>query len=275
MATPSPISSGVGFRHAQVLLLDANGNIQATSTNTAYTGITIQGAKSLTINDPESRQIVHTGDDNVFALDSLPSQEPMSGELRSGKQSDTLDAALTGVNAATVGESSLFPLGTNQRGNENQVAIIAYRQALDTDDASVTYGKRLWQIRLFPKCQLLPRESGFDENPEDRSYTIRPQFVTSYPWGIALQDSVEGATRAQGFRGVAEFKPKIAAYQTNNTVTQFTLPVAAQSVNKIKVYQVTTQGTGSVSTPTTSTTSTISYTTAPTTGTLIVWYETE
>lgn len=274
MTAPSGISSGVGFRHAQVLALDSNGIISASGT-TAYSGITISGAKALTINDPEPRQIVHTGDDAVFALDTLPPQEPISGELRMGKQSDALDALLSDVNAVTVGEATLFPIGTNRRGDEAQVALLAYRQAVDTDDTSATYGKRVWQLRLFPRCYVIPRESGFEDNPEERTYTIRPQFITQYPWGVQLTTAIEDCVRAQGFRGSAEYKPKIVAFVTNNTTTQFTLPVDAHAATKIKSWLVNTTGTGAVSTATTATTQTLTYTTAPTTGTLVVWYETK
>jgi hypothetical protein len=273
MSTPSGINSGVGFRHSQALAVDGNGIISATGT-TAYVGVEISGGKTLTINDPEPRQIVHIGDDSIFALDVLPPTEPISGDLQTGKQSDALDAMLSNVNEVQVGEAQFFPIGTDQRGNENQVVLLAYRQALDTDPASANYGKRVWQFRLFPRCYVIPREAGFEDNPEDRHYTIRPQFVTKYPWGIPLSTSTEGVNRVQGFRGVAEYKPKLVAFVTNGTTTEFDLPVSAANVSKIKAWLVDTAGSGAVSTPTTQTTQHLQYTTAPTTGSLVVWYET-
>lgn len=274
MAAPNKISSGVGFRHAQVLLLDANGIIYTTGTQ-AYEGLRISGAKALVINDPEPQQIQHMGDDTIFAVDSLPPTESITGELRAGKQSETLDAMLSDVNAVQVGESVLYPIGTDRRGDENQVALLAYRQAVDTDPSSTTYGKRVWQLRLFPRCYVIPRESGFEDTPEDRSYSIRPQFINQYPWGIQLATATENTLRAQGFRGVAEYKPKIVAFVADGTETSFTLPVPAANVSKIKTWIVTTQGTGAVNTADTIGTAAITFTTAPTTGSLVVWYETE
>lgn len=274
MAAPNKISSGVGFRHAQVLLLDANGIIYTTGTQ-AYEGLRISGAKALVINDPEPQQIQHMGDDTIFAVDSLPPTESITGELRAGKQSETLDAMLSDVNAVQIGESVLYPIGTDRRGDENQVALLAYRQAVDTDPSSTTYGKRVWQLRLFPRCYVIPRESGFEDTPEDRSYSIRPQFINQYPWGIQLATATENTLRAQGFRGVAEYKPKIVAFVADGTETSFTLPVSAANVSKIKTWIVTTQGTGAVNTADTIGTTAITFTTAPTTGSLVVWYETE
>jgi hypothetical protein len=136
MASPSGINSGVGFRHVQILRLDDNGTIYSTGT-TVYEGVVIGGAKALTITDPEPRQIVHTGDDSVFALDTLPPQEPMSGEMRTGKQADALDSLLSGVNVVTVGEASLFPVGTDKRGSEIQVGLPSGRR----------HGSGEWNLR--------------------------------------------------------------------------------------------------------------------------------
>lgn len=275
MGAPTNINSGVGFRHAQVLLLDANGIVYSTGT-TPYEGIRISGAKALVINDPEPQQIMHQGDDSIFAVDSLPPTESLSGELRAGKQSGTLDEMLTSVKNVTIGEASLFAIGTDRRGDETQVMLLAYRQAVDTDPASTTYGKRVWQLRLFPRCYVIPRESGFEDTPEDRSYSIRPQFVNQYPWGVALTIATENTLRVQGFRGVAEYKPKVVSFVTNGTTTEFTFPTGfeAAAVGKIKSWLVSTAGAGVVSTATTIGTASLQYTTAPTTGSLVVWYET-
>lgn len=275
MAVPSSIQSGVGFRNCQILALDSNGIIYA-SGSTAYSGLNISGAKSLTINDPEPRQIVHIGDDRPFALDVLPPTEPMTGELNVSKTNNTVDTILQNVNEVTLGEAKLYAIGSDQRGNENQVCLLAYRQAVDDDPASTTYGKRLWQFRLFPKCYLVPRENNYDDNAEARVYTVRPQFATAYPWGVQYSSGSgsEGCLMAQGLRGIAEGKPKIIAFDTDNSVTSFSLPVAAKSTAKISAFTVTTAGVGTVSTPTTKTTAAVQYTTAPTTGKLIVFYET-
>lgn len=274
MAAPNKISSGVGFRHAQILLLDANGIIYSTGT-TAYEGIRISGAKALTLNDPEPQQIQHMGDDTIFAVDSLPPTESITGELRAGKQSEELDAIIANVNTVEVGESVLYPIGTDRKGDENQVAMLAYRQAVDTDPGSTTYGKRVWQLRLFPRCYVIPRESGFEDTPEERAYAIRPQFINQYPWGIQLSLENENVLRAQGFRGVAEYKPKLVGFVTDGTKTSFALPVDAVGTSKIKSWLVSTAGTGAVSTADTIGTQSLQYTTAPTTGTLVIWYETE
>jgi hypothetical protein len=273
MSAPSSVNSGVGFRHAQIMLLDTNGIPAATGT-AAYEGVTVSGAKTLTITDPDPVDIVHYGDDNIFALDVLPPKTPITGEMTVGKQNNTVDALITGINEVQAGEVKMFPIGTNQRGNEKQVLMLAYRQAVDTDPASTTYGKRVWQFRLFPRTYVIPREVGFLDTAEDRNYAVRPQLVTQYPWGVQFTTTAENIARGQGLRGVSEFKPKIVAYVTNGVTTQFTLPTAAAAVGKIATWNVNTTGAGTVSTATTATTAALSFSVAPTTGTLVVLYET-
>lgn len=272
MTAPSGIRQGVGFRNIQILALDSSGYPAATAT-TAYEGVQISGAKSMTITDPEPRQIVHVGDDRVLQLDVLPPTEPISGELNAGKANDVVDAVLTPVKSATVGEAKIFAIGHDQRGNENQVAILAYRQTLEADPSDANYGKRLWEFRLLPKCFVIPREGSLDDNPEARTYAVRPQLATKHVWGAALSASTEGVTMAQAFRGVSEFKPKIVAFKGNNTATQFSLPTGSPATSTAKM-SVWSNGTLQTSGVTTLTTQSVSFTTAPTTGAMVVvFYE--
>ena len=270
MAAPGTIRSGVGLRHVQVLALNASGYPNATAT-TAYEGVTISGVRALTLTDPEPQQIVHRGDDRIFALDVLPPTEPISGELRAGKVNDVVDAVLTDDLSITVGEAKLFGMGTDQRGNENQVAILAYRQTLDTDPDSANFGARRWEFRLLPRAYVIPREGNLDENAEDRPYTVRPLFVTKYPWGVSFASGIEGFTQAQLLRGISEFKPKIVAFNGNNTVVTFSFPTTAPAAatTKVKVWVD-----GVVTTPSTVTTTNFTLASSPTTDAkVVVFYE--
>lgn len=238
MAAPSGDKfSGVGLRHVQILAIAADG-YPAVTTTTVYAGETISGAKALTINDPEPRRITHVGDDYVFALDSLPPSEAMTAELRVGKRNDDVDAIIGDENQVTIGEAKFFGLGTDKRGDENQVIMLAYRQSLDTDPDSAEYGSRRWDFYLMPKAILVHREGSFDENPEERPYTVTPQFVNAYPWGVSFNSSTEGFTRAQVLRGVSQYKPRLVAFNGDNSETTFAFEPAypAAATGKIVVW---------------------------------------
>lgn len=260
MAAPSTTRSGVGLRNVTIFALSAAG-YPTGGTATAYEGAQISGARALTLNDPEPQRIVHRGDDRIFAVDSLPATEPISGELRVGKTNDTVDAILTDDLSFQVGEAKLFGIGTDNRGDENQVGMLAYRQTVDTDPASGNYGARRWEFRLFPKVQVIPRDTGVDDAPEARIYTVNPQFVTQHLWGLALSTGTEGFLQAQGFRGISEFKPKIVQWADpapGGGVVDLALPTdsPAQATAKIKVWVD-----GAVVVPDTLATTQISFTT--------------
>lgn len=274
MAAPGTIRSGAGFRHCQVILLDSNGYPAAVDT-TVFEGITLSGARALSIEDPEPRDIVHVGDDRVFQRDVLPPDTPISGEIRSGKVNDALDDVITDDISVTIGEAVLFGFGSDNRGEENQVCILAYRQTLDVDPSSAGFGRRRWEGRLFPKVYIIPRESGFEDTPEERAYTFRPLFVTSYPWGESFAVGTEGFTQAQGFRIISEYKPKIVAWKIEgigDTTLDFSSGYPAQAAGKITVWVAGVEQTTGFTARTTN----IEFSSAPATDALVVaFYEYE
>ncbi len=270
MTAPQTLRHSVGLRNVQILSVASDGYPGATDT-TVYAGVTISGARALTLNDPEPRQIIHLGDDSVLQLDVLPPNEPITGELRVTKTNDVVDAVLTDDKSVTAGEIKLFGEGTSTRGSENQVFVLAYRQALEADPSGGTYGARRWDFRLM-KAFLIPRDGNMDENPEERAYTLRPQFMTEYPWGVDFATGTEGFTRAQVIRGISENKPRLVAFQGDNTTTTFAFEAAYPAVSTAKM-AVWVNGVLASAGITPSTTS-IVWTTAPTTAAnIVVLYE--
>ncbi len=229
MSAPSKKRSGVGFRNAVIFALNADG-LPAASSTAAYEGIRAEGAKTLTINDPEYRRISHTGDDRLLQFDVLPALEGMTAELRVGRINDDLDAAVSGLSAFVVGEANLMLGGvTDQSGFEPTVGLLAYRQALDEG------GNRVWDARIFPRVTIAKREGGFDDNPEERAYTVTPALVTEHLWGTAFAEGVEGAAQGQVIRGVFQYKPKVVAWLGDNAEDTFLFPAAAPAAATAKV----------------------------------------
>lgn len=273
MSTPGTIRSGVGFRHVQVFALDSSDYPKAPDT-TAYEGLQISGAKALTIDDPEPRDIVHLGDDGVFQRDILPPDTPLGGELRVGKVNDNVDSLLADDLSFDIGEAKFFGIATDTRGDENQVGILAYRQTLDTDPSSGSFGRRRWESRLFPKAYVIRRETGFEDTPEERPYSLRPLFVTKHLWGESFTSGVEGFTRSQGVRIVSEFKPKIVAWQSDGSNVTYAFPSSspAQATGKVVLWDAGVKQTQGFTTMTTQ----VIFSSAPTSANIIVaFYEIE
>src|SRR5262245_6187412 len=252
MAAPNNQKSGVGFRHCRIFALNSAGLLAASSHSTPYEGLQLSGVRSLTLPIPENQKINHYGDDRVFAIDQLPPTEGVSGTLVMGKNNFDVDALLTGQLVATIGEFKTFLRATDKQGFETQVCMMAWRQSLDTTPGASRL--RYWDIRILPVCQLIPINPELGANPEEKSYTVRPQVVPKYPRGIAFGTGTEGATEAQMIDATTVGKPKMIAFLGNNSATAFSLPAAAQATatTKMRVWHyvassgVTTDVTASV-----------------------------
>jgi hypothetical protein len=271
MSVPNVINSGAGLRQVKIFALDTNGI--PTGTTSGYVGIEIEGARVMGLTEPAPRKVEHQGDDSIEALDILPAVTGMSGTLTVAKTNRTVDSALQGITAQTIGEAVAYPFATDLKGSENQVMVMAYFQSQDTGDASANRGKRTWQAKIFPIAWVIPMENPTVELGHERTYEITPNIVTKYPWGVSLSTAAEGAKIMQGFEMVSEKKPYMAFFTATSLTTSFTLPKAAYTTAKIKAYTVNSTGVGTALSITTATTTSVAFTTAPTTGTLALWYE--
>lgn len=240
MAAPNGTWTPVGARHCRIYALDTSNGIIApgAASATGYAGIWVSGLKGLEITTPEPQQIFHTGDDGVFASDSLPATEAITGNITTGKIDLALHTALTGDKVVTEGERKWRLIGSNNQGSELQVAMLVYQQAVDTTPGSTTEGQRRWSWMILPKVLMIPMESAMGGTEFTMTYTIRPQFTGSYPWGVKFTTATEGAIRAQGVRGISEYKPMLSVWKGDNIITDFNLPLdyPAVSADKMETY---------------------------------------
>lgn len=266
MAT-TKIATGAGFRHAQVLPLGSDSiPLVGTTGATGDVGKTASGAKTLTVNIPDPQTLTHTGDDRVQNIDMLPATEGVTAELKTGKTNLELDALLSGVEAFALGDMQAMLHQTDQQGCEIQATLLAYRAAQDADPDSASKGARRWVWILFPSAQIFPKPASMEEGAVDENtYTVVPQVVTAWPWGIAFLASTEGATEAQFIRGISEGPPLIEGWTGDGSVTAFDLSETARATGAIKVYHwvAATETVTDVTLSVTLTTSSITFTTAP------------
>lgn len=301
MSTPTYIRSTAGFRFAAIYEL-VNGLPLGSKTLTKYSAFTvsgstisgssvsipegtavsgsvgyyggvISGAKVMTINDPAPRIIPHIGDDAVFSLQILPPTEPVNGEIRIDKTNDTIDSVVGDVNRVTIGEFHIMGQSTNKRGFENQVGLMAYSAAQDTDPGSTTFGKQEWDFRIMPKATVYQRDTGYQQEANERMYTVAPAYCTAHIWGTQFTIGVDGYTIGQLLRGLCEFKPVIVGFIGDGSTVSFPFDIAktAYTVAKVNVWVngvLTTTGL-------TKSTSGIVFDTAPlVTDIITVFYET-
>jgi hypothetical protein len=237
MTAPNTTRAGVGVRKLQIFALDANGLPDAPST-AAYEGINVSAVRNVNVTDPAPRIVVVFGDDKPQIVDILPATEPITAEMTVSKLNDLVDAAVQGgPQSFTVGEMKMYPIRTNHSGDESQIGVVVYQQAIDADrDSPTNYGKRYWNAYIFPRAWLFPHAVPFDENPTAQVYTVQPQYFMKHLWGTTLEEATEGAVDAQAIRVVSEYKPHFVAFRGDGSTTAFTLATNAQSTAKMKVW---------------------------------------
>lgn len=234
--------SNAGFRHCVVFELAADNTITIPDqgSDVAYEGVVVSGVKALTLTDPPARQIAHTGDDGVIATMNLPPNTAPSGTLTTAKTDDLLEALLTPVKAIDMAGGTAFGIGTDQKGNENYVAMLAYAQAVNTTKGSANYGQTMWEAKVVPMVKMVPQDPGFSDAPITKTYQLFPQVSQMYPWGLDYTTAQEGYQASMGMRWTGYHRPKIISFKGNNSRTSFTLPTnypaAALSASDFDVY---------------------------------------
>jgi hypothetical protein len=221
----------VGLRHATIFELNASGSPAATGT-AAYEGSTIVGAQAFDLNIPDARKITHIGDDGPLQVDYLPPTEAVSGELRAARSDFDVYAILSGTKVVTVGESKMVGIGTSEQGNEPQVGLLMYQQALDEA------GERTWRWFLVPKATIYPHPNGMNEAAAVNRFLVSPAVVTKHLWETAFAAGTEGFTRSQILEGHSKYKPKLVGYLASTGSTEFEFPAdfPAADVAKMAVW---------------------------------------
>jgi hypothetical protein len=231
-------TSGVGTRYAVVFLLDTDGlPYQDVSSAAPETGYRIDKIKTFSSADPEVQRFTHYGDDTPFAQDSLAPTEVETFTITTAKVNLDLDAALSGTKVAALGnEVARLAANTNKLGSEPQVMIFTYRQALDTNPSSASYGARRYEGRVYPKSRLVPKTPPYEAGITDKTYEGTPTPVRKTEYGQTLTTGTHGCTEATHFDDIYVYAPRINIWRGNGTLTAFSLSHTPVSSSYLKVW---------------------------------------
>lgn len=257
----------VGLRYGAAFALTTAGYPNALSAVTPYEGVQFYGANAFDVTIPDARQIVHPGDDRVSAIDYLPTLEAATASLTVSRYDMTLNALLSGNDEYTVGEMDALSWNTDNQGSEPTVLLFLYQQSL----SGVTK-IRNWRSFLIPSARCIAKLAGMTADQQSTPYQVGINPTTKQAWGTTLAVNTEGCLE----HGVAEFhseyKPWLAAWLADGTVTEFNFSAnhQAQATTKIEVWDNGLNVTGTV----TLATDGVTFSPAPLSGHIIVaWYE--
>jgi hypothetical protein len=233
------IASGAGLRNIRAWLMDASGYPDGDQSGlNGYDGFLIDGAKSFSTTVPDSQTVTHRGNDQPFAQDVLPPTELESATLTSGKTNLSADAALSATKVESIAADLVMGgMSTNKQGCEPQIILWGWRQALDTDPDSATFGNRRYITHLYPSTRVVPKAGSMDEGSDDvNTYNVVPTVVTRKPWGVAFTELVNGYTRSQRLRLISDNPLMMESYVTSGAAATFNLNFAPISAAKTHVW---------------------------------------
>ena len=219
------ITSGVGVRHAEAFILDNTTGLPSCAFNagTLIAGTIIEGIKTFNYNNPAPQRFTHYGDDRPFAQDSLAPTTIGDFTITTAKTNLALDAFTEGTKEVTLDSSVKARAGnTNKRGSEPQLFITTYRQALDTQIGSSTFGKlRQWNMAMIPSTRIVNELQAMNAGITDTNYVGIPTPVTYTPWNQAFDEATWGATQGEYIALTTDYKPQVNVGLGNGTLTTF------------------------------------------------------
>jgi hypothetical protein len=237
MSNPSGIGLSVGARSLHIFEKDPATGLVKVSSTTPSAGSEFLGPKALTLNVPEAREIVHIGKDRVLAVDLLPPNTPLTGEVRVGEGNMIINALVSGVKTRTSGEGIEMAWATDKQGYEPQFGMFMYHQSLQPGHG------RIWRSVFIPTTRMFPYLAGMGENPEDGRYKVAPSPSEETLWGEAFSDSVWGCTEATNTERYTFGKPNMMFAAGDGTTDDFDLGITTIRAASLEIWVAGTKET--------------------------------
>lgn len=241
----SEIVAGVGVRYGSLFPLDSSGLMyQPTPDPTEpFLGYETMYIKTFSPTIPEPQNIVHMGNDKPFAQDRLPPTAFETTTFSTGGDNMALDAMIQQVKIRSLntGRVLMTPGGSHSnQGAEVQCAGLFYRQAIDVDPNSLTFGLRRWNFKLYPKISFTVPSSAFEAGAVDNSYPGTPYPSTLLPWGEPVYSAVPadslGVKYLTHVKGTSILEPRINVWEADGVASVFTLSNTVANINDVIVW---------------------------------------
>jgi hypothetical protein len=238
MTVATEITAGVGVRGGYLFPLDDDGlpSIQVT-TAVPQQGTLLFGIKTATSSDPAPQRFNHYGMDRVFAADTLPPTEAGTVTVTLAAGNLIVDAMAEGNKVRFSGNSTWRAGNSDKRGNEPILGGMFYRQALDTEPGSATFGKkRQWNIRFYPAARWTPASNPFEAGLTDKTIAGTPTPTGQTLWGENYTESSWGNSYAEYTEGNSNYQPRVNWHLGNGTLTAFQLSHPPFSADELLVF---------------------------------------
>ena len=221
------ITTGIGLRRVRVAVRDTDGAIAVPDTvsiGDAYEGLPIGGALALTLTIPDPQRVTARGDDRAYYTFQLPPTETPSGELRVSKTSSSVIALLSGTKVWGLSPQRKTGFATDKQGDESAIVLWGMRQAIDSDEASPTFGQQVWQTYILLNALATVRPAAMEDAAVGEvTYSIAANDSSVDEFGKAFTIVTNGFTKAPYIMVVSRNKFGLDAFLGDNSETEFTL----------------------------------------------------
>ena len=228
-------TTGVGLRAVRVFVRDTDGTpaIQGSPVDgVAYGGEPISGAMALTLNVPDPQRITATGDDKPYFTFQLPPTENPSGELRVSKTNVDAIAILTSTLEFGSVSARRIGFATDKVGEEEAMMLWGSREAIDSEEDSVTFGQRVWQTYFVLNAKVSIRPAAMEyATVGEFVYTLAANPSTLDYFGDQFTELVHGFTRASFLMIVTLYKYWIDVFYGAGAAGAYTLTKASEVVD--------------------------------------------
>jgi len=240
------ITTGVGLRHVRIALRDTDGTIEvlgSPAAGEAYSGHQVEGAVALTVTIPESQRLPASGDDRVYYSFLMPPTESPSGELRVSKTDVDIIALLTGTLEFGSPEVRKVGLGTDKQGEEPAIIMWGYRQSVDTEEGSATFGQACWQTYFLLNAKANIRPSTMEMGVvSEWVYSVVANDATVTELGVDFSLAIHGFEKAPIIFAISSGKLYLDAFEGAGAEAEFTLTKASYLINATSTLCVTVEG---------------------------------
>lgn len=193
------VSTGIGLRNVRVALRDADTGIIALPNGETdlYEGLQISGALALTLTIPDPQRVTARGDDRAYHTFNLPPTENPTGELRVSKSDAAVLALLSGTKVYGSPTGRKVGFGTDKIGLEPNVVLWGCREAIDSEEGSITFGQRVWQTYILLNAQVTVKPATMEDSAiGEITFSVVANNSAYDELGNAFSENTHGFTKA-------------------------------------------------------------------------------
>jgi hypothetical protein len=273
--------AAAGLSIVQIGLVNAAGVVIGDGLPDAGAAAGLMNFKGVTgftadVPDPVTHDVIGRSGRDKWSFQFAPEGNP-SVTITSKMMDMGLRDAMGGLKTQDIGQMKLSLAATNLDGLEPQVCALLSELASSGDDAD--FGTDLWVHMLVPLVKFNNKPFSLNSGAQESEYAFvgKTNQAAKLPWGAALTEDANGATKAAVGFIASEYAISIDTFRGSGSADSFVLqytPAGDETEDRVHAFLASTGADVAISDVDVAT-KTVTFTTAPAEDALVVvLYET-